>query len=243
MYSSWCYNEFEQVGKDYGKAEEVERYDRSHRDFRDVAEENRFTIDLLELASSSTVIDIGCGTGAFCIAAAQAGTKVIGLDVSEAMLRAASESARRAGVSDSVRFVRGGFLSYEHQGERVDAVVTSLCLHHLPDFWKAVALERIRKVLKPEGTLFVRDVVLPDQGSVEAIDRFVVDQAAAGGSFLREDAEQHFREEFSTFDWVMKGLFERSGFRVTWENVEREVIRSYICKLDTPSSEFVDPVA
>lgn len=242
MYSRWRYNEFEQIGKDYGRAEEVERYDSSHRDFRDVDEENRATIDLLGLATGSTVVDFGSGTGDFCLAAARAGARAIGVDVSEAMIADAEKKARRAGLSNSIRFVREGFLTYKHAGDQVDAVSTSLCLHHLPDFWKAVALERIRKMLKPDGVLFVRDVVLPDTDAKEAIDLFIENQSALGGSFLREDAEQHFREEFSTYDWVMKGFFARAGYRVVWSRVDHEVIRSYVCKLDTSSDDFLDPV-
>ena len=39
-YSGWTYDEFQQVGKDYGRAEEVEVYDSSHAYFRDVESEN-----------------------------------------------------------------------------------------------------------------------------------------------------------------------------------------------------------
>jgi SAM-dependent methyltransferase len=55
--------------------------------------------------------------------------------------------------------VRAGFLTYEHRGEPADFVYTRNAVHHLPDFWKAVALNRISAFLKPEGVLRLRDLV------------------------------------------------------------------------------------
>jgi len=55
--------------------------------------------------------------------------------------------------------VQAGFLSYEHEGNAADIVYSRNALHHLPDFWKAVALERIAGILKPDGTPRLRDLV------------------------------------------------------------------------------------
>lgn len=48
-------------------------------------------------------------------------------------------------------FLPGGFLTYQHQGPPLDAVVTQIALHHLPDFWKQIALLRIFDMLKEGG--------------------------------------------------------------------------------------------
>jgi hypothetical protein len=42
----------------------------------------------------------------------------------------------------------------------VDAVVTTLALHHLPDFWKGMALKRVHGMLKRGGRLYIHDVIL-----------------------------------------------------------------------------------
>ena len=52
----------------------------------------------------------------------------------------------------------------------MDAVITQLALHHLPDFWKLVALKRISQMLKDGGKLYLRDVVFPS--NVEDYDVF-----------------------------------------------------------------------
>ncbi len=41
---------------------------------------------------------------------------------------------------------------------------------------------------------------------------------------------RHIRQEFSTFDWVMRALLERAGFAI--ESVERErgFLSHYLCR-------------
>ncbi len=47
-----------------------------------------------------------------------------------------------------MKFVKAGFLAYCHQGPPVDAVVTQLALHYLPDFWKPAAIIGMASCLK-----------------------------------------------------------------------------------------------
>ncbi|MEA1893594.1 MAG: hypothetical protein U9N36_00045 [Euryarchaeota archaeon] len=51
------------------------------------------------------------------------------------------------GISNAL-YCHGGFLAYEHEAEPADAMVSIVALHHLPDFWKLVALTRAAKMLK-----------------------------------------------------------------------------------------------
>ena len=69
--TSWQFDEFQQVGRDYGNPTEVEIYDSTHADFRDVEAESKELLDLLGLASSDVLIDFGSGTGTFAIASAR----------------------------------------------------------------------------------------------------------------------------------------------------------------------------
>jgi putative AdoMet-dependent methyltransferase len=96
------------------------------------------------------VIDIGSGTGTFAIQVAQRCAIVYAVDVSKAMLDRAQSKAAEAGVSNIV-FHHAGFLTYEHNEAPVDAVVTTFAFHHLPDFWKGIALKRVHGMLQPGG--------------------------------------------------------------------------------------------
>lgn len=59
----------------------------------------------------------------------------------------------------NLEVVQAGFLTYEHEGSPADFVYSRYALHQLPDFWKAVALARLRRVVKPGGVLRLWDVV------------------------------------------------------------------------------------
>lgn len=73
------------------------------------------------------------------------------------MLQYARQKAEEEALA--VDFGRAGFLSFEAPDASYDAVVTSLALHHLSDVWKAVALQRIFRWLRPGGRLVLIDVV------------------------------------------------------------------------------------
>ena len=225
---SWEYDEFRQVGKDYGQQAEVEIYDSSHADFRDADAESRKILSLLEIGKNDALIDFGSGTGSFAIQAASCCKTIHAVDVSDAMIEYAKAKAVRAGISN-IRFHHAGFLSYEHKEAPVDAVVTTFALHHLPDFWKGIALKRINRLLKPGARLYLHDVILEDNHAIENIASLIEKQAAAGGDFLRKDAEEHFRDEYSTYDWVIDGLLNRSGFDIRSKQIEAGVIGTYLC--------------
>ena len=94
------------------------------------------------LDGTSAVLDLGAGSGQFALAAARRFGHVTAVDVSPAMDAFLRERAAAAGLAN-LDCVRAGFLSYEHSGPPADGVYTRNALHQLPDFWKAVALDRI----------------------------------------------------------------------------------------------------
>lgn len=225
---SWQYNEFKIVGRDYGSQSEVDIYDASHADFRDINAESDRVLDILEIKETDTLIDFGSGTGIFAIQAARRCRRVCAVDVSQAMIDLASSKAAQANLSN-IEFHHAGFLTYEHQAEAADAIVSTFAFHHLPDFWKGIALERMNRMLKPNGQLYIHDVILESANALANISTFIQKQAAAGGDFLREDAEGHFQDEYSTYDWVMDGLLSRAGFAIKSKTIEGGVIGTYLC--------------
>ena len=104
------------------------------------------------------MIDFGAGTGTFAIAVASVCKQVIAVDVSPAMVEALRDKVAERGAMN-VECVQAGFLSYEHRGPPVDFIYTRNTLHHLPDFWKGIALARMAELLAPGGTLRLRDLV------------------------------------------------------------------------------------
>lgn len=225
----WQYNEIRQVGKDYSQPEEVEVYDKSHARFRDVVKENDNILDSLGIGTGHLVIDIGAGTGTFAVQAAARGAGVYAVDVSRAMLDYARTRADEAGVSN-IEFCRAGFLSLEIESETVDFIITTFAFHHLPDFWKGIALTRMHDMLKAGGKLYIHDVIIEEKDALENIEAVIEKLAETGGDLLKEDAETHFREEFSTYDWIMDGLLSRAGFIIEEKEITDGLMATYVCQ-------------
>ena len=225
---SWQYDEFKHIGKNYASKAEVEIYDSSHADFRDIEAESIKVLDSLDIKTSDVLIDFGSGTGTFAIQASRRCAKVYAIDVSEAMIDYAKAKITPSRISN-IEFYHAGFLTYKHKNLPVDAVVTTFSFHHLPDFWKGIALKRMNSMLKPSGQLYIHDVILEQANSLENIAALIEKQAAAGGEFMRKDAEEHFKDEYSTYDWVMDGLLSRSGFTIKSKQIDDGVIGTYLC--------------
>jgi ubiquinone/menaquinone biosynthesis C-methylase UbiE len=226
--SAWQYDELIHVGTNYNDISEVEAYDIRHSKFRDVKRENDEILDALSIQQNHTVIEIGTGTGAFAIQAARRCKKVYAIDISQAMLDYAKSKADALGISNII-FCQGGFLTYSHDDTLADVIVTSLALHHLPDFWKAIALRRLNGMLKASGQLFINDVIFPNEDSEEAITEWIRNAAKIHGRELANETKMHFQKEYSTFRWIMEGLLERAGFKIESKIHHENIFTKYIC--------------
>ena len=186
------------------------------------------TLSTLGIGTMSTVVDFGAGTGAFARAITPLVARVVAVDVSDAMV----ESMNGQGLEA----VHAGFLTYEHEGASPAAVFTRNALHHLPDFWKAVALERIARLLQPGGVLLLRDIVYSFEPG-EADDAIASWLASAprdpAHGWTADQLAEHVREEHSTFTWLLEPMLERAGFEIRerWVSPNR-AFAAYTCVLE-----------
>ena len=189
------------------------------------------------LDASSEVVDLAAGTGQFALAAARRFGHVTAVDVSPAMLEVLRERSAAAGLAN-LDSVRAGFLSYRHHGPPADGVYTRNALHQLPDFWKALALDRIARMLRPGGVLRLRDLIY-DFGPSEAepVFRHWFEHAAAdpADGYTSGDYAEHIRTEFSTFRWLLEPMLARAGFQVVSVDFEGRLYGAYTCVMK-PSS-------
>ena len=182
----------------------------------------------LGLELEQSVADVGCGTGAFAIQAAQRCRWVYAIDISTTMLDYARDKARQLGLTN-IQFCHGGFLTYVHKDEPVDALTTSMALHHLRDFWKQKALCRLSDMLKPGGKLFLADVVFAEEDCEANIGQWIETLGQTAGPEVARSIREHVREEYSTFGWIMDGLLTRAGFRIDRCDRSEGVLASYYC--------------
>ncbi len=230
IFPVWQYDEMQQVGTDYTDESQVEAYDQRMQRLRDVNEETEAIIKSINLKKNETILEIGTGTGSFAIEAAQHCAKVIAIDVSLKMLEFAQQKAQMMGIAN-VKFNHAGFLTYGHTGEPLDAIVSQLTLHHLPDFWKIIALRRIFEMLKDGGKFYLRDAVYSFEvdNYKNFFDNLIDGVKNVAGVELANDLEIGVREEYTTLDWIMEGLLKRAGFYIDKADYFEGFIAVYIC--------------
>lgn len=145
-----------------------QRRDSSHKFFEAVADkwhelrdeaqgQESFFDDVAKLIpSEATVLELGCGSGAFLQHILPRSGKTIGVDYSQAML---SEARKNLGKAlPSTVDLRLGYLEHLPIGdESIDIAVAYMVLHHLPA--PAEAFIDAFRVLRPEGRLIVVDLV------------------------------------------------------------------------------------
>ncbi len=203
-----------QVGIDYTDLKNIEEYDSNMQKIRNFKKEFEEIFDYINIYTNQLIIEFGTGTGEFALEAAKRCSKVYAIDVSKSMLDFAKNKARERKI-DNIEFYNAGFLTYENK-ENVDAIVTQLALHHLPDFWKMIALKRMANMLKPEGKLFIRDVVysFDTDNYVQFFDNWVEKIRLLIGEKSVKDSIDTVKEEYPTLNFLLEELINRSGFHI-----------------------------
>lgn len=218
----WYYNERNRMGIGPAVASIYDAHD-------DADLRARAALKMLGVQRGWRIADIGCGNGVLATEAALMGAEVDAIDISPAMLALAEIYARDRKAP--VRTQSAGLLSFAYRPESYDLVVSEFTLHHLPDFWKAVAMSRIFRALKPGATFYLRDIVytaMPD-----AIERDVeqwADFQIKNHDFARESVVTHMRDEYSTFGWVMERMLTDVGFTLVSADYHAPMHGTYLLR-------------
>jgi len=227
----WYYDELKKAGVGYTDIEEVQAYDLRMQKLRDIKKEVSIIRDDLKISDSDLVLEIGTRTGELGLNLSPYCRKVIAINVSEQMIefaRIKAENQRK----ENIQFCHAGFLTYETYDESFDIIITQLALHHLPDFWKMVALRRIYGMLKEGGKFYLRDVVFPSRAKDydSYFTSIITGLSKTAGEKIANEIEIHIREEFSTLDCIMEGLLRNAGFKIEEIKYFDGFIATYVCK-------------
>jgi SAM-dependent methyltransferase len=224
---SWWLDEKRHAGREHFDEQHARRYDAKMD--AEAAAEVAMLREAGHLTAESTVVDIGAGSGQFSLAVVGACARVVAVDVSPVMLDVLREKG------GDVEVVEAGFLSYEHTGAAADVVYSRFALHHLPDFWKALALQRIAGMLRPDGVLRLSDIVYSFEpaDAERAIEAWIAATVSSDveAGWTRAELAEHVRDEHSTFTWLLEPMIERAGFEITGADYSEEGIAArYLCR-------------
>lgn len=124
-------------------------------------------VDALDLAASARALDVATGTGHTALALAARGHQVVGLDLTEAMLKDARELSQERGLQSLVTFLTGDAAALPFGDGTFDAVTSRRAPHHFADLPRFLA-EAFR-VLVPGGLLGIADLTA-DPDAIDALN-------------------------------------------------------------------------
>jgi ubiquinone/menaquinone biosynthesis C-methylase UbiE len=229
---SWWLDERRHAGREHADEQHARRYD-AKMDAQ-AAEEVRGLQEAGVLVPGATVVDLGAGTGQFALAAARVCERVVAVDVSPLMLARLREKLD-GGAAGNVEPVAAGFLTYRHTGAPTDVVYSRFALHHLPDFWKAIALGRIASMLRPGGVLRLWDLVyhFEPAEAEQRIEAWIAEAMSADPErgWTRAELAEHVRDEHSTFSWLLEPMIERAGLDIVAADYTASgMFARYLCR-------------
>jgi ubiquinone/menaquinone biosynthesis C-methylase UbiE len=137
--------------------------------------------------NKGTALDIGCGSGILALELAKYYDRVVGIDLSPAML----EIARHKRSASNIEYIQmdAGHLMFDH---KFDLIVSANTLHHLHNL--PVAIQSIKKLLNPHGKI----VFLDNISEVETPDTIGY-IASAAKDYITDCSEYGFRNALRLF--------------------------------------------
>jgi len=94
-----------------------------------------------------TVLDVGCGSGRYCLEFLKQGKRVVGMDVADGMLALAKQAVAGSPLAQNILFLQGDYLQHDfHQG--FDAACLMGVLDYIPD--PAAVFRKLKREITKE---------------------------------------------------------------------------------------------
>jgi SAM-dependent methyltransferase len=141
----------------------------------------------LALKAGESVLDLGCGAGLDAFLAARhvgRGGRVIGVDMTPAMLERARANAARMGASH-VEFREGRLEALPMEDASIDAVTSNCVINLVPD--KRAVFAEIARVLRPGGRMVISDILLDGRLPATVEDDLLAYVGCLSGAMQREE--------------------------------------------------------
>ena len=118
--------------------------------------DKRATFNFIQIHPGMKILDVGCGVGRWCIAFARRGADVTGIDISEEMIKLASDNMKKEGLDGSLVVKSSDEMDFPDNS--FDLVHCAAVLRHVTDpvrFRKSC--ENIVRVARPGGQILLKE--------------------------------------------------------------------------------------
>jgi len=157
-------------------------------------------VNIVNAKKGSRILDVATGTGGQAFAFARKGYDVVGVDLSEDMVKVANSLNRYK----NLKFRVADATSLPFENNYFDVCCICLALHDMPLAIRMKALEEMVRVIKPKGTIAIFDYGLPKN----KILRYLV-------YYLIKSHETKYYPEFIKSN--LKALLRKHGIKVEEE--------------------------
>ncbi len=141
-------------------------------------------IALSKISKEDVVLDLGSGAGFDCFLASKKAKKVIGVDMTPEMIKKAKENAEKCNFTN-VEFRLGEIENLPIENESIDIVISNCVINLSPE--KLKVFKEAYRVLKPEGKMYVSDIVLLGELSEEQKNNPKLLSGCVAGALQKQD--------------------------------------------------------
>lgn len=125
----------------------------------------RRLVEAARPANGSLILDMAVGTGdiAIPLALCYPTTRIVGIDYSPRMLRAARRKIASAGLGSRITLRESDIRATRLPSARADLITSAFTLRNLPD--RETVLAEFHRLLRPGGRLLILELALPQRGA------------------------------------------------------------------------------
>jgi len=176
-------------------------------------------IGLLQAQKPKLILDIATGTADFAIEAMKLNpVKVIGVDISEGMLKLGRDKINKLGLQDKIELKLGDSESLPFHDNNFDAITVGFGVRNFENLEKGIA--DIHRVLNPNGMLVILEFSKPGRFPVKQVYNFYFKYVTpfVGKLFSKDSSAYTYLPEsvnaFPAGDAFLK-ILGKAGFKET----------------------------
>ncbi|SEB49167.1 methyltransferase domain-containing protein [Paenibacillus sp. GP183] len=176
-----------------------ERVLNNDNEYKGYEEALKITIQWVSPRVGERGLDIGTGTGNLAGKFLDKGVQMAGIDQSKEMMKQCRSKHPQMEIK------LGNFLAIPYLDGQFDFIVTTFALHHISDEQKLLALDEMRRVLKPHGRICITDLMFENETKKELYIKDLNEQG-------KTDLIKTIQNEYYSICSSLLNWFDENGY-------------------------------